>query len=232
MTGCTDDPLLLKALHDCLSLSPASGSPLRVPLDFVEAVWRAHGSRDTVVGTLLANAYLLTRQRERACGVVASLMEHGHPSASEITQCLGFVIQAGNESLSNDLIIRYKDDLLGNSESAGGFWHAWARAVVSFGSKQQAAQFRSEAGPPRKVSEATLADYCEILLKMETGDPRSEIAELLPRYTPDDQPFLPSLARRFWRMIDEMGLEPELRKALSRDMSEEEVSRYIREGRA
>jgi hypothetical protein len=230
MTGRADDPLLFRAIHDCRSLLPEAVSLWGIPLDLIEAVWRSHGASDTAIGTFLANAYLFAGQSEMACGAVASLMENGDPSESEIAQWLEVLVRVGNAPLSKDLIARYKDRILGDREPGDAFWQAWAGAVGE--RRHETADSRKQAGARPMLDPARLADYFEILVEEGTPDPRQEIADLLRQLAPYSNLFLnPSAAERFWRMIDGMRLEPELREALCGRMTEEEAMRYIRGAR-
>jgi len=229
MTGRDDDPLLLRALHDCLGLTLDDPSPLRVPLGFVEAVWRAHGGRDAAVGTLLANAYLRLKQSREACDVIVSLVDRGDLAGPEVVECLRLAVQASNEPLSNDLIARYKGELLGDPSLGDGFWRAWARAVALFGSEQQASEFRNSVGQPGGLDVPALVDYCEALQKSGTIDLRSEMAALLPRVTFGEAGVTVNtrVLGRFMRMVDQLELEPHLHNALSRHMSPEDAYRFI-----
>jgi hypothetical protein len=230
MTGRADDPLLFRAIHDCRSLLPEAVSQWGIPLELIEAVWRSHGASDTAIGTFLANAYLLAGQSEMASGAVASLMENGDPSESEIAQWLEVLVRVGNASLSKDLIARYKDRLLGDREPGDVFWEAWAGAVGE--RRNETAHFRRHAGARPMLDPARLADYFEILAEAGTPDPRLEIADLLRQVVPYANLFLnPSAAGRFWQMIDGMRLEAELREALCGRMPEDEAVRYIRGAR-
>jgi len=216
MCGRADDPLLMAALRD--NYAPGSGGqPPSVPLEFVEAVWRAQGARDSVVGQRLVRASLHMKQPELAWKTVESMLANDAIPPAEAGQWLGIAVGAGNAALAGRLITRYKKDLAAEARGNRAFSSSWLTALVALGDRQQVLEFLDEDLLP-SAGIQSLVDYYQVLLQTEREDASSRIRQLLGELPVGEISYLqtaPSTElRAFWGIVDRLKLEEALQSRL------------------
>jgi MinD-like ATPase involved in chromosome partitioning or flagellar assembly len=188
-------------------------------LDFMRALWRDAGARDSAFGLKLAEAYNLEDKESVAADVLLDIIRTSEPSSTAVSRCVYMLDYAKRGDEAEDLIQRHKVKLGVDPD----FATAWARHALKGPNKAAVAEIATL--PVIARLRASLA----ALLYIAAGRPE-QAASLA-------QPILTEIAGRevstrdlddLGGLFREVGLWEEFEKAVARNYPAETV-RDLRE---
>jgi CobQ/CobB/MinD/ParA nucleotide binding domain len=210
MTGRDDDPVSMKAIRECFAVDLSPDSDAAVPPEFVQAIWRANGAKDVSIGLKLAQAYIKSKRPQNASEVLRTIVDRDDLGPEGITRALELAPLCDDAPLARLLIGLGGNKLPRAAKLGSEFRRAWARAVIKFGSKQEALEFLRDAVPRTGIAFLELLDHYQILLRAEADDVRNRILELLGRLDFENLPRLAmnqTLGSRLFQMMEQLEID-------------------------
>ncbi|MHB1556007.1 MAG: KGGVGR-motif variant AAA ATPase [Isosphaeraceae bacterium] len=171
LSGDAQNDLLWRTVreHFKFNKSEASSSQagILVSPDFIEAVWRAHGSDDVDVAMKLTNYYFARARSDRAIDTVERLLARVGDHEPGIIEAINLVIGAEKWDFASSLVDRYRTRLGGHA----GFQAAWAKLLIKQGNRTQARQFlESKEFLPAQMQSTNPIMYIRLLKLCERDE--------------------------------------------------------------
>jgi MinD-like ATPase involved in chromosome partitioning or flagellar assembly len=128
LTGQLDEPLLWEAIATCPPTEdPAEIYP--VPLEYVEEVWKYHGSSVPEFGITIATNYINSNRLQRAKSVIGFLLDSYRTDANVVVSCLKLLRRAKEFASAFNIIENLNDQFAADP----AFQFQWCRTIVEFG---------------------------------------------------------------------------------------------------
>jgi hypothetical protein len=126
LTRDPNDPILWRAVQKSFGLEPAwrrGRNDWSPQLDFVEAVWRHAGERDSPLALKLAQAYSAEDKDSHAADLLLETMKYFEPTSEVVARCINYLDYAKRYDDGDKLLLRWISKL----GSELDFVLAWAR---------------------------------------------------------------------------------------------------------
>ena len=231
LSGDTSSPLLWEIVrkHTKHIIERQSRRSTSIPLDFIEAIWRAAGEDDVDVGLQLADAYFAGRYApEKGVDVLERLLAHEAPAEDAVVGALDRLITANRRDAVAAIINRFKDVFVGSAR----FQAAWVRSLVEQGDAENArCLLESKGFRPAKLQADNPLLYARFLRltgQHDELDAAMKNALMQTISTGRESGFMSSDVIEIARFFVELGKKDELEQQLRRMLPKDEAEHFIR----